>query len=100
MALELFFSGAMQLLGWGVSLLFALTTAFLLDKFNVTMSWYTQPRRIFGLYFCPTLIISSLFLIFLHRYQSRGVSNNYILFNHISIYTRWTLTMDFSLRVT
>lgn len=75
--MDTIFNTAAMFIGWFVSFIFSIFTAILLDQFGLTMSWYTRPKIIFGLYFCPTLIFSSLFLILLNKYDNKDVSACY-----------------------
>lgn len=67
-AVNVFLSGSVQIIGMIAAIFFILCLAFLLDYFNLTMSWYTRPRIIFGLFMCPCFILLSMFLIIFNTF--------------------------------
>lgn len=60
---NVFLSGVVQVAGIVLSLFFVIVFAFFLDQFNLTMTWYTRPKIIFGLFMCPCFIVMTMFLL-------------------------------------
>ncbi|CAH0551529.1 unnamed protein product [Brassicogethes aeneus] len=55
------------LLGWALSFIFGVTLAYILDKLNYSMTWFSNPWLLIGLYSTPTVFISCLPLFFIEH---------------------------------
>ncbi|GLV43360.1 uncharacterized protein CBL_03903 [Carabus blaptoides fortunei] len=70
---NIFFSGIGQMVSIVLSFFVVILIAFILDQFNLTMSWYTRPKIIFGLYICPILLFLSIPVI-IENYVIENIS--------------------------
>nr|CAD7259494.1 unnamed protein product [Timema shepardi] len=55
--------------GWLHGILTNLMVALILDALNHSMSWYSRPGLIFGLYYCPTLVCMMALLAIYGNYK-------------------------------
>nr|CAD7203500.1 unnamed protein product [Timema douglasi] len=55
--------------GWLHGILTNLMVALILDALNRSMSWYSRPGLIFGLYYCPTLVCMMALLVIYGNYK-------------------------------
>nr|CAD7394429.1 unnamed protein product [Timema cristinae] len=56
--------------GWLHGILTNVMVALILDALNRSMSWYSRPGLIFGLYYCPTLVCMMALLAIYGNYKN------------------------------
>ncbi|PSN36086.1 Endoplasmic reticulum metallopeptidase 1 [Blattella germanica] len=68
------------LTGWLLAFIFMLITAFTLDLFGSSMSWFSRQWLIFCLYYCPTLVSCMLCPVLFVRFYNKQFLLTLILF--------------------